>query len=145
MRHFLQRKGAALFALLFLLASCGPFISPFSQEAFKSATSLKARSLAIIAKADQPYAQHQDAVEQLLVDVDAAYEFAKGRPRNDVSTRLWDTLRDPEENLLGGFAARWEEQGRLSTFLAGESSIQIAEAYDIIICVEVTKKRPADC
>ena len=86
----------SIFALFLfsILCSCAPIISPFTEEAYSTATSLKAQSLALVAKSDESFSKHQAAVDQLLVDVDAAYEYANGLPQNEVSAQLWDILRE---------------------------------------------------
>ncbi len=145
MRYFLYRRLAALFSLLFVLAACEPFISPFTEQAYKNATTLKAQSLALIAKSEQPYSMHRDAVEKLLVDVDAAYEYADGLPNNDVVSAQWATLRNPDGNLLGGFANRWRSSGTLSPFIREEISMQVGKAFDTIICVEINKREASAC
>ncbi|MEO9779016.1 MAG: hypothetical protein ABJH07_08435 [Sedimentitalea sp.] len=145
MQYALYRKFATLFSLLFVLVACEPIISPFSQEAYKNATTLKAQSLALIAKSGQPYSTHRTAVEILLVDVDAAYEYSNGLPKNGVVSAQWDILRDPDGNLLGGFARRWRNSGTLSPFIREEIRMQVGEAFDTIICVEINKREASVC
>jgi hypothetical protein len=145
MHNVFYKKVVAFFSLLFLLAACDPLISPFREQAYENATTLKAQSLALIAKSGQPYSVYQAAIEKLLVDVDAAYEYADGLPKNDIVSKQWDTLRDPEGNLLGGFATRWRNSGSLSTFLREEIALQVADAFDTIICVEINKREASVC
>lgn len=145
MLNVFYKKVGVLFSLLVFLAACAPLISPFREQAYANATTLKAQSLALIAKSGQPYSEHQAAVEKLLVDVDAAYEYAYGLPTNDIASNQWDILRDPEGNLLGGFATKWRDSGTLSQFLREEIARQIANAFDTIICVEINKREASVC
>lgn len=145
MQYLLYRRLAALFSLFFVLAACEPFISPFTEQAYKNATTLKAQSLALIAKSGQPYSMHRDAVEKLLVDVDAAYEYADGLPNNEVVSAQWVILRNPDGNLLGGFANRWRSSGTLNPFIREEISMQVGKAFDTIICVEINKREASAC
>lgn len=145
MLNNLYKKAAFFLSLLFALTACDPLISPFSEQAYRNATTLKAQSLALIAKSGQPYTTHRVAVEKLLVDVDAAFEYADGLPKNDVVAKQWDILRDPEGNLLGGFAKRWRNSGSLVPFLRDEIAIQVGEAFDTIICVEINKRDASVC
>ena len=138
------RLGLAL-SLFVWLSACDPLISAYTEQAYENATRLKAESLALIAKSGQSFPSRRADVERLLVDVDAAYEYAKGLPKNEVVTKQWDTLRDPEGNLLGGWARRWQMQGTLSEFFRGEIALLIAEAFDLIICVEINKREPSAC
>lgn len=139
------KKVATLFILLLALAACDPLISPFQEQAYKNATTLKAQSLALIAKSSEPYSSHREAVEKLLVDVDAAYEYADGLPNNEVVSKQWDILRNPDGNLLGGFARRWKSSGTLRPFFREEVAIQIGDAFDTIICVEINKREASVC
>ncbi len=139
------RKVPALLLALFFLAACDPLISPFQEESYKNATTLKAQSLALIAKSSEPYSRHKTEAETLAVNVDAAFEYANGLPRNDVVTEQWDILRNPDRNLLGGFLKMWRERGSLSPFLRNEIAAQVSSAFDTIICVEINKKEATNC
>ncbi|QLQ18873.1 MAG: hypothetical protein HZT43_09640 [Exiguobacterium profundum] len=77
------------------LSACTPFAGAYSEQAYLNATSLKARSLALVAVSDQPYSSHRDDVAEVLTDIDAAYEYARGLPRNDIVTEQWRLIRDP--------------------------------------------------
>ncbi|NOD84028.1 hypothetical protein [Ruegeria sp. HKCCD6119] len=145
MHKFFPNRVLPIISCLIFLAACAPFISPFTEEAYKNATTLKARSLALIAKSGQSYSSHRVEVENLLVDVDAAYEYANGLPNNDVVSAQWDTLRNPDGNLLGGFAKRWRNSGTLSPFIREQIEMQVGEAFDTIICVEINKREASVC
>lgn len=145
MLHVFYRRVVVLFSLIVALAACDPLISPFREQAYQNATTLKAQSLALIAKSEDPYSSHRVAVENLLIEVDAAFEYADGLPRNEVISNQWDILRDPNGNLLGGFAQRWRVSGPLTPFVRDEVAIQVGEAFDAIICVEINKREPSVC
>ena len=145
MKQLFFNKLALAFALLFGLMACDPLIGPFTEQAYKNATSLKAQSLALMAKSTQPYANHRAAAEKLMVDVDAAYEYANGLPRNDLSARQWNILRDPNGNLLGGYLRRWRDAGKINSFVMQESRKQIGSAFDTIICLEINKREASAC
>lgn len=123
------------------LAACSSLIAAFSQTAYEQATSIKAESLVLMNKATQPYSQHAQEVEALMLNVDKAYEYAKGRPKNEISTEQWAKMKDPHSNLLGGFVKRWKEQGQLSPVFVKEAEAQIAKAFDQIIELESGKNK----
>lgn len=123
------------------LAACSSLIAAYSQTAYEQATSIKAESLVLMNKATQPYSQHAQEVEALMLNVDKAYEYAKGRPKNEISTEQWAKMRDPNNNLLGGFVKRWKEQGQLSPVFVKEAEAQIAKAFDQIIELESGKNK----
>jgi len=124
------------------VASCGPTISTFSPIAYEQATSLKVDALGLMDRATEPYADHRADTESLTVRLAKAYEFAKGRPDNDISTEQWRILIDPGRNLLGGFLARWKKESRLSTSFVGEAKGLVSDAFDTIIGLEGGKLKP---
>ena len=74
--------------LLFLtLAGCNNLIAPYNQTAYANATSIKAEALLLMAKAAEPYSDHQSEVDGLMLRVEQAYEYAKGIPKNEDSTQ----------------------------------------------------------
>lgn len=134
---------AALLAIS--LAACTPFAGAYSEQAYLNATSLKARSLALVAVSDQPYSAHGDDVAEVLTDIDAAYEYARGLPRNEIVTEQWRLIRDPGAGLVGAFAADWRRRGQFNPAVRDEYAGEIAIAFDTLICVEITRKAATDC
>ena len=124
------------------VASCGPTISTFSPIAYEQATSLKVDALGLMDRATEPYADHRADTESLTVRLAKAYEFAKGRPDNDISTEQWRILIDPGRNLLGGFLARWKKESRLSTRFVTEAKGLVSDGFDTIIGLESGKLKP---
>ncbi|HJS44465.1 MAG TPA: hypothetical protein VJ755_13425 [Gemmatimonadales bacterium] len=139
----MQRRVLHL-ATIALLAGCAARISQFSPIAYEQATALKVDANALMSKATQPFADHAQEVEALNLRVAKAYEFAKGRPHNEISTRQWAILADSTRNLLGGFLARWKRESKLSPTFVSESQQLVAQAFDTIIALESGKLKPAD-
>lgn len=133
---------AALLAGLAAWACWVPAISPYSPVAYRLATDLKVESLALMRRATEPFEEHRAAVEELREDLAKAYEFARGRPRNELSARQWEILVDPGGRLLGGFLARWEREGELSALFVEEMRRVVSDAFDTIIGLESGKVRP---
>jgi hypothetical protein len=119
-------------------------ISPYSETAYQQATSLKVDSLALMAKATEPYAQHQGEVEALRLKLDKAYEYANGLPKNQLAARQWEILKDPSRHLLGGFLARWQQKSILSPAYIADKQIQVGAAFDQIIGLESGKIKPSE-
>ncbi|HEX9485660.1 MAG TPA: hypothetical protein VF976_01225 [Gemmatimonadales bacterium] len=137
-----MRRIAWLGLVLAAGVSCGPTISTFSLIAYEQATSLKVDALALMGRATEPYADHRADTESLSVRLAKAYEFAKGRPDNDISTEQWRILIDPGRNLLGGFLARWKKESRISTTFVTEAKGLVSDAFDTIIGLESGKLKP---
>lgn len=127
--------------LMATISACSSLIAPYNQAAYEQATSIKAESLVLMSKGTEPYNQHAQAAAALMLDVDKAYEYAAGRPTNEISAEQWAKIRDPDKNLLGGFLKRWKEQGRLSSAFVKEAKLQVAKAFDQIIELESGKNK----
>lgn len=119
-------------------------ISLYSEVAYKQATSLKVESLAVMDIAVEEYADNKAKVESLEIKLNKAYEYAKGRPKNEISARQWQILIDPNRNLLGGFLKRWKQEGALSKIFVEEAKGIIVDAFDTIIGLESGKIKPEE-
>jgi hypothetical protein len=127
------------------LGACTPLIAPYSLDAYKNATDLKAETQALIGESGEPYSQHTTDVKALSVKLDAAYEFANGIPKNQISATQWKILVDPNGNLIGGFLRTWSSQGTTSPAYQQEKKAQIGRAFDFIACLEVNKQQAKSC
>jgi hypothetical protein len=147
MKHlfgFRQITYALLPVLILFSFSCRPGISLFSEQAYQQAVYLKTASLRFMDLAVEPFELHADEAEQLLFEIETAYEYAKGRPDNELSTRQWELLKDPERNLLGGFIQRWRDEETLSPAFVREARGVISDAFDSIIGLESGKIKPSE-
>lgn len=124
-----------LFLLSLMIGSCTS-IATFDKVAYQHATSLKVDSLALMDKASNPYSKHENEVEKLKLKIDKAYEYAKGRPKNEIITKQWSIMRDPDRNLLGGFLVRWKSKSTLSKTFIMEAERNISLGFDQIIGLE---------
>ena len=127
----------------FVLSSCSS-ISVFSSEAYKQAVDLKVESVSLMANATMPYNDFVDDVDFLETELSKAYEFSKGRPDNEISTKQWEILTNPEGNLLGGFLKRWEDEETLSKMFVTEMQMLVSDAFDTIIGLESGKIDPSE-
>lgn len=112
----------------------------YSEQAYQQAVTLKVESLNLMDKATESYDNHQEEVEALRIELQKAYEYAKGRPQNTESTQQWGIMIDPEGSLLGGFLRIWEEKGEVSSTLIDQSKGNIEEGFDIIMELESGKR-----
>ena len=93
-------------------------------------------------KATEPFANHQKDVDALMMKVDKAYEYAKGRPNNSDSTKQWAIIKDPSRNSLGGFLKRWEEKSTLSKTFITEAKGLVSDGFNTVIGLEGGKLKP---
>jgi hypothetical protein len=141
MRH-LRLGGISLIFCLFLMACTT--ISPFNQKAYEQATSLKAESSALMDKATKPFSECRSEVESLRLNLEKAYEYAKGLPKNEITTKQWEILKAPDGHLLGGFLKRWEEKSELSDAFIKAAKELISDGFDMIIELESGKRKPSE-
>lgn len=135
------RHSFAAFIVFGFLAGCSS-ISPFSQKAYEQATTLKVEALATMDKATNEYSSQKQAIDNLNMNVEKAYEYAKGRPNNEISTHQWEDMKDPSRNLLGGFLKRWESSKSLSVEFIEGAKVNVSDGFDQIIGLESGKEKP---
>ncbi|WP_166041670.1 hypothetical protein [Sphingosinicella sp. YJ22] len=140
-----QSKRLLLLIISVVAVACTPLIADYSLESYRYATELKAETLAMMAKATEPYESHEDEVERLRVRLSSAREFAAGMPRNRLSAAQWDILLNPQGNLAGGFFERWKRERTLGATFVDEARRQTSGAFDDIICLEANKGKDTDC
>lgn len=139
---------ATTFALLIALAGCTPLIAPYSAKAYENATSLKAQTLALMDKSDEPYSRHSGEIEGPnghTAKLNAAYEYVAGLDNNSISARQWRILIDKNGKLYGKFISRWQDDGVLREAFITEFKKQVSDAFDEIICLETNKKESKKC
>ena len=128
-------------ALTLVVAGCS-LIAHYDQVAYEHATSAKVDTLALMDRATGSYDSHQKEIEALVVELDKAYEYDRGRSLNKITVAQWDILRDPNRNLVGGFLKMWKAKGSLSAVFVAEKKKQIGDAFDQIILLESGKNKP---
>lgn len=137
MRSIVNHRAALLWLFLLTLSIGGcSLIAKYDKVAYQQATSVKVDSLALMRKANEAYSTHENAVVELNLKVDKAYEYAKGRPKNEIITKQWSIMKAPNRNLLGGFLKRWKEKGTLSEVFIKEAKGNISLGFDKIIGLE---------
>lgn len=118
-----------------------PTIALFDQRSYENATSLKAEALGVMDRAGEPFAEYEDEVRRLMTRVEAAYEYAKGVPKNGPSAEQWEILRARDGALLWGFFNLWERNGTLLQGDVEANRKNVADAFDSIIRLEAEKIR----
>jgi hypothetical protein len=126
-----------------LLTACSS-VSVYSPEAYKQAVDLKIESLNLMSNATMPYSDYEEDIAYLETELQKAYEFAKGRPNNEISTKQWEILIDENRNLLGGFLKRWQDEETLSEMFVSEEQKIVSDAFDTIIGLESGKINPSE-
>ncbi len=133
-----------VFIFIFMAFYACSYIAPYSHFAYQQTTSLKVEALALMDKATEPVASHENEIKGLETKIEKAYEYAKGRPKNELSTKQWQILKDPNRNLLGGFIKLWRDKSTLSTHFIQEAKGLVADAFDTISGLESGKIKKGD-
>ncbi len=143
--HMLRR--AILLLWIAAMASACVQLAGYDQKAYENATSLKAATLAMVARSagEDSYAQNEAATEDLLVKLSAAYEYANGIEYNNEAAKNWNDLIGDDESMIKGWLALWRNGGSVSEAFIPEISTQIAEGFDTIICLEANKRQLSSC
>ncbi len=129
------------FLSLFIIFTACSTIDVFNQRAYEQATSIKVDALSLIDKATDSYDNHKDEIYQLKLNAKKAYEYSKGRAKNEESTKQWEIIINPERNLLFGFLKRWRDEGKLSSTFIYEAKKIISEGFDAVIELESGKRK----
>lgn len=137
------RRRLLILAIILSIWSCST-ISVFSPEAYKQAVDLKVESLELMSFATSPFDEYKENVTTLRTDLTKAYEFALGRPDNELSAEQWEILINEDGNLLGGFLKRWETEGTLGEMFVTEMQSLVSDAFDTIIGLESGKIDPSE-
>jgi len=142
MRHIRSnlRGWFLLAAWTVLVAGCAS-IAPYSETAYQQTIGLKVDTLALMEKATEPYAQQQSEVSDLMLRIEKAYEYARGRPKNKVSAQQWELLKNPDGHLVGGFMRAWQDKQQLSRTFVDDVKGVVADAFDTISALESGKPR----
>ena len=127
--------------IIIYLSQCGGLIARFDPIALENAKTLKNEALDLMEKANQHYEQHQQEINELVTKLELEYQYSKEKPKNTLSSKQWEILKDPEKKLLGGFIKHWQEKNQLSSDYIEEAKKVIADAFDTIIDLESGKRK----
>ena len=132
-----------LVAAVISLTACST-IATYDQTAYEHATDLKVDTLALMKKANTPYASNQQAIASVQLEMDKAIEYDKGRPLNSDTVALWGILQDKFNQYL----ADWKAGSTLSpTFITDKTvgasgNTGMSADFDQIIELESGKNKP---
>ena len=131
-------KSFAVLGLLLFATGCST-ISRYDQYSYMQAVNLKVDSLKVMDSAGEAYSGHKPDVQDIRIRTEKAFEYEKGRPKNQVTTDMWKLMIDPKGDLLGGFFALWEGSGTLGSAYIQQKEKQISTGFDDIIGLESEK------
>ncbi|EGQ8037921.1 hypothetical protein G5Y08_004234 [Vibrio parahaemolyticus] len=137
-------KNYLIFITLLLINNGCTAIDVYDKVAYENTINIKVEALALMGLATSNYSEKTENVGMLKLEVEKAYEYAKGRPKNSIVTKQWEIMKDPNRKLLGGFLERWKDEGTLELHYIQEAKGTISDAFDQIIGLESGKTKPED-
>ena len=81
-----------------------------------------------------------DKIDSVILDLNKAYEYDKGRARNQITVTLWTKLLSPDD-LFGAFIRQWKSKGQLHPGYIEEKKKNVENAFDQIIQLEQGKQK----
>ena len=130
--------------VLILMASCNTLIATHDNYAYTQSIDIKVELLHLMEQANAPFKLHRGAVKTLQIKIDKAYEYEKGRPKNQITVAMWEKFKSPDRYLFGGFIKRWKTEETLRPIFIKESKKSISLAIDQIIGLESGKIKKSD-
>jgi hypothetical protein len=138
----LARHPVAILFLLVLFSGCRPLISLYDQYAYTQAISLKVDMQNLIDRSGTvDYADARPDIEKLNLQIRKAYEYAKGRSLNSISTKQYEVILS-ETGFYSQVLKDWKAQTRVSETAAEEKKLKIGQLMDKIIQLENGKNKP---
>ena len=118
-------------------------IAPYSQKSYEYATTIKVEALTLLGKsADEDFDSNKAKVDALIMDVNVAYEYANGIPKNTDITRMWAILKDEKQKgSLFYTLNKWKEKHKFDRAFVDEDMKKIAQEFDQIIELETGKNK----
>ena len=138
---FFKIKYLFVVALIFVLQGCKPFIALYDQYAYTQATSLKVdiQNLAL-ESATTTYKDAKGDIKNVIVALQKAYQYSKGRDNNSLSTKQYEILL-ADDHFFKTFINNWQTKGMESAVFAKDVSDQTGNLMDQIIKLENGKNK----
>lgn len=131
-----------IFSSTFLLQSCSNKSCVRDQHSLDQNEIIKTDALNLMKRAGKDYSTMSDQVNEFKGRVDDLLAHEKGRcEMNTPTVKMWETLMDPSQNLLGGFFSKWQNEGTLNGTFIKEMAGQVSKNFDKIIKLEKKKKK----
>jgi hypothetical protein len=141
----MRRLQHYLLTLSFLLChwGCASSIALFDQYAYTQTTSIKVDVLNVMDHAVDEYSAHQQEITRVNTAIQKMIEYEKHRPKDSITTKMWQLMNDPGRHLYGGFIVRWKKQGHLRPAAVADAKVLIGLSFDQIAELESGKIKPS--
>jgi hypothetical protein len=135
----MKRHVFILLSCFMLYATGCSTIAQFDQVAYAQVTSVESDALTLMDKATEDYSLHSKEVDEVNSKLLKAYLYDKNRPKNTITTSMWELLLKPGGNLYGGFIQRWKAEKKLGATFISEAKLKVQENFDRIAQLESKK------
>jgi hypothetical protein len=133
-----------LFSISFSFQSCNPAKGMPAMDTFSMDQNeiIKNQVLSLMKKGGKNYVDVASDVMSLKNTITDQISYERDRGENNMKTvQMWETMMDPNQNLLGGFLNRWENDGKLNGVFIKEAARVVGKNFDKIISLEKKKKK----
>ncbi len=130
------------FALLTFIIITGCSTSAiFNQKAYELDVNIKVDALSLMDKADENYINYSGEADKLKINIEKAYQYAKGLPGNDETISQWEIIKNPEENSIISFLNMWKAKDKLNRSFIENAKNEISKQFDQVIELESGKRK----
>jgi len=128
--------------ILIILAGCVS-LAGYDQHAYENATSLKATTIGKLNSFGVSCSYDTASRNQLIVELESAFEYANGVQHNNEASKAWRWLID--DIVQSYFQRCISQKAKISKSAFNEYMPQVGEAFDNIICLEANKRSLTKC
>ncbi|PRX53777.1 hypothetical protein [Flagellimonas meridianipacifica] len=129
-----------LIGICVLLVNCtSTKVAAYDQYSYERAVDLRTKILVIMDKATEPYENHKEEANNLLIEIREMAQYERNKANNETSSRMWEMFEDESKSFIGGFIHRWNDRGQFSPLFVEEAKLQVLEAMNLLIQFELKK------
>jgi hypothetical protein len=140
--RYMKHKIVVAIALFFLVQSCATLISPYDHYSYVQTISVKVDALNLMDLATDSFRLHKKEIAKVQSDIQKMYEYEKYRPKNETTTKMWQTIMDTTGNSFAGFIVKWQKDKILNPTYIENKKPQVATSFDQVIQLEAGKIKP---
>ncbi|MGH6923587.1 MAG: hypothetical protein ACRED5_07590 [Propylenella sp.] len=115
----------------------------FDPAAHQRAVELKSKTLSLMAASGESYSAHRADAETLAAAMDEAHRLSAAAADNELVAAEWAGMKDASGDLYGGFARRWQANGRVDEAARDAAMNRVTTRFDYILCLEAAKRTKA--
>jgi len=134
----------AIFTASFSFQSCNPAKGMPAMDTYSLDQNqiIKTNVLGLMKRGGKSFSSVSSDVMGLKSQISDLISYEQDKGATNLKTvKMWETMMDPNQNLLGGFLNRWENDGKLNGPFIKEAAKVVSKNFDKIINLEKKKKK----